>query len=107
MSFSTAQISNELRLCESQLSTFTTKGTKSSATCSRRHLLQITKLCNKLRRDILVKSKESKKESKAQETPPPTPPNTPELEEKTPVEPVVASDKLEKIKLKRARRKKK
>lgn len=55
-------IKREIVLCESQLSSFKTRGTKTSATRARSHLLNIKKQCDKLRREILEQSKSLKNE---------------------------------------------
>ena len=53
-------IKNDLALAESQLTNFNTKGTASSATCARAHLLVISKQCNELRKQIMAESKQKK-----------------------------------------------
>jgi len=57
MSISLDTIKQELRLAESQLSSFNNKKTKVSATRARAHLLTIVKQCGTLRRAILAESK--------------------------------------------------
>lgn len=59
MSLNVTQLKHEISLLESQLSSFNNKKTKSSATSSRRHLLQIVKHANSMRKSILVISKEN------------------------------------------------
>ena len=74
------KIKSELSLAESQLSTFRAKKTQSSATRSRAHLLQLKKLCDVLRREILAEAKALKaaKPAKVEQQPVPEPTPTPE-----------------------------
>lgn len=65
------KLKTELSLAESQLSTFKAKKTANSATRTRAHLLQVKKLCDQLRREILAEAKSlkaNKQDTNKQET---------------------------------------
>jgi len=79
-------INRELRLAESQLSAFASRGTKSSATRARAHLLVVRKECDKLRKKILDDSK-AKKTKKVESEPEPETELEPTLEDPTLEEP--------------------
>lgn len=81
------EIQKELRLAESQLSAFASRGTKSSATRARAHLLVVRKECDKLRKKILDESKSKKAKKKAE--------SEPEAPEETALEPTLEEPALE------------
>ena len=84
------QIKQELSLAESQLSTFSAKHTKSSATRARSHLMSVRKACDQLRKEILEQSKAHKaaKVEPEPSEPEPSEPSEVEPPEPEPSEPV-------------------
>lgn len=101
------KLEQELQLFKSQLSSFHTRGTQSSATRARAHLLNIKKECDTLRKQLLSAAKEKKAAKTARVAPTPHPSPEPEPSEPVSTEPEPVPEELPKPVKKKTRKVKK